>query len=51
MVSLEILLDLVMCQSTAEIWEVIGQLYYAKTTTKIMNLRYSSFSQKKGIKE
>ncbi|KAG8473127.1 hypothetical protein CXB51_035157 [Gossypium anomalum] len=44
----KILPDLVMCQSTAEIWEVIGQLYSAKTTTKIINLWYSLYFQKKG---
>ncbi|KAK5838683.1 hypothetical protein PVK06_007418 [Gossypium arboreum] len=47
-VSLDFLPDLVMCQSTTEIWEVIGQLYSAKTTTKVMNIRYSLYSQKKG---
>ncbi|MBA0648926.1 hypothetical protein Goklo_016556 [Gossypium klotzschianum] len=38
-VSPEILPDLVTCQSATEIWEVIGQLYSAKTTTKIINIR------------
>ncbi|KAK5825822.1 hypothetical protein PVK06_020690 [Gossypium arboreum] len=37
--SLDILPYLVKCQLATEIWEVIGQLYYAKTTTNIMNLR------------
>ncbi|KAK5834299.1 hypothetical protein PVK06_018176 [Gossypium arboreum] len=49
-VNLEILPDLVISQSTAEIWEVIGQLYSTKTTTKIINLQYFLYSQKKGDK-